>query len=169
MISEEKLNPEEKRRDIFSTVYESKDKIYTKQTGKFLHRSSQENKYQMILNKIDGNFTWIEPIRKKTEGGMILDWRRALDIMKDQGIVPKNQVLDNKILAVYKKEIRATHMTFQLVPQHDHCCNLADKAIQTWKYHFIGVTSGKKSVFPRPPMVPSNNPSGATTIASQKV
>ena len=79
---------------------------------------------------------------------MILARRRALGRMKHQGIVPKHQVLDNEILAAYRKEIWATYMTFQLVPPDDHRCNLAEKAIQTWKYHFIGVVSGTAATFP---------------------
>ena len=73
---------------------------------------------------------------------MILARRRAFDIIISQGIVPKQHVLDNEILAAYRKEIRATHMTFQLVPPYDYRCNLADKAIQTQKDHLIFVMSG---------------------------
>ena len=51
---------------------------------------------------------------------MILARRRAFDRIRDQGIFPKNQVLDNEILPAYRKEIRETHMTFQIVPPDDH-------------------------------------------------
>ena len=79
---------------------------------------------------------------------MILARRRALTRMKHQGLVPKHQVLDNKISALYRNEIKATDMTFQLVPRDDHRRNLAEKAIQTWKDHFIGVLSGTAASFP---------------------
>ena len=39
-------------------------------------------------------------------------------------------------------------MTFQIAPPDDHCRNFAEKAIQTWKEHFIGVMSGTASTFP---------------------
>ena len=39
-------------------------------------------------------------------------------------------------------------MTFQLVLPDYHRCNLAEKAIQTWKYNFIGVTSGTEASLP---------------------
>jgi hypothetical protein len=32
-------------------------------------------------------------------------------------------------------------MTYELVPPDDHCCNLAKKAIQTFKDHMISVLS----------------------------
>ena len=86
-------------------------------------------------------------MKNKTEGEMILAQLRAMARMKHQGIFPKQQVLDNEILAAYRKEIWATHMTFQLMPPDDQHCNLAEKAIQTWKYHLIGVMSGNATTF----------------------
>ena len=67
--------------------------------------------------------------------------------MKLQGITPKHQVLDNKISDAYCTEICDTNMTFQLVPPDDHRRNLAERAIQTWKDHFVGVLSGTASTF----------------------
>ena len=34
------------------------------------------------------------------------------------------------------------------MPPYDHCCNLAEKAIQNYKDHFIGVMSGTVVTFP---------------------
>ena len=96
----------------------------------------------MILHEIGGNSTWIEPMTNKTDREMILARRRALERMKVQGIVPHHQVLDNEISTAYRLEIKNTSMTYQLVPPDDHRCNLAEKAIQTWKDHFVGVMSG---------------------------
>ena len=87
-------------------------------------------------------------MKNNTEGEIILDQRRALARMKHKGIVPKHQVLDNEILATYRKEILATHMTFQLEPPYDHQRNLAEKAIQTWKDNFIGVIIGTVVTLP---------------------
>ena len=56
----------------------------------------------MILHKVDENSTWIEPMKNKTEGEIILARRRALEIMRNQGILPKHQVLDNKTSVGYR-------------------------------------------------------------------
>eukprot|EP00804_Cyclotella_cryptica_P006781 CCRYP_019523-RA/>CCRYP_019523-RA protein AED:0.40 eAED:0.40 QI:0/0/0/1/0/0/3/0/477 len=61
----------------------------------------------------------------------------ALQRMKACGIQPTRQVLDNEISAAYKLAITASGMTYQLVPPDDHRRNIAEKAIQTWKDHFI--------------------------------
>ena len=72
----------------------------------FWERSIRRNKYQIIIHEIDGNNTWIEPMKNKTEGGTILAWSRALEQMKAQGIVHTDQVLDNEIFVVYILEIK---------------------------------------------------------------
>ena len=87
-------------------------------------------------------------MKNRTEGEMILARRRALARMKLQGIIPKHQVLDNEISDAYRTEMRDTNITFQLVPPDDHRRNLAERAIQTWKEHFVGVLSGTVHTFP---------------------
>ena len=84
----------------------------------------------------------------RTEGKMISTQRRTLARMKIHGIVPKHQVLDNKVSATYKAEIRVTNMTFQRVPPNNHRRNIAKKAIQIWKDNFDGVLSGTVRDFP---------------------
>ena len=161
--------PDLKQHYIFVTSYEPKATIYTDQTGQFPQRSIRGNKYQMLLHYIDSNSTWVEPIKNKTKEEMILARQRALVCMKNQCIVPKHQVLDNEISALYQNEIKATNMTFKLVPPDDHCRNLAKKSIQTWKDHFIGVLSGTAASFPKAPLVPIDSPGQAPIVFSTPV
>eukprot|EP00804_Cyclotella_cryptica_P026916 CCRYP_014749-RA/>CCRYP_014749-RA protein AED:0.26 eAED:0.26 QI:0/0/0/1/0/0/2/0/1022 len=102
----------------------------------------------MILYHVDSNSIWAEPTRNKTEGKLILARNRDLQCMKACGIQPTRQVLDNEISAAYKLAITASGMTYQLVPPDDHRRNIAEKAIQTWKDHFIAVISGTDAKFP---------------------
>ena len=48
---------------------------------------------------------------------------------------------------MYRKDMKQTSTTFQLTPPDDHQRNLAEKEIQTRKYHFIGVMSGTAAAF----------------------
>ena len=92
-----------KQKDIFISLYNPHDTIYTNQTGKFPHASSRGYHYQMIVHKIDGNSTWVEPMKNKSQGEMIRARRAALLIMKLQHIVPLRQILDNEISEVCKE------------------------------------------------------------------
>ena len=68
--------------------------------------------------------------------------RCSLEQMKYKVIMLTHQVLDKQIFAAYRQDIKQTSMTFQLAPLDDHQHNLEEKAIRTWKDHFIGVMSG---------------------------
>ena len=39
-------------------------------------------------------------------------------------------------------------MSYQLVPPNVHRRNIAERSIQTWKSHFIGILSGTAATFP---------------------
>ena len=60
--------PIPKRKDIIIALYKTRDTIYTDQNGKFPHTLIQVNNYQMVIHKIDGNSTWVEPMKNKTQG-----------------------------------------------------------------------------------------------------
>ena len=122
--------------------------MYTDQTGKFPHVSRQWNRYMMVVAHIDSDSIWVEPMKNRTEGEIMLARRRAIKRMHAVGIIPKRQVLDNKTSMAYRQEIMETGMTYQLVPPGDHRRNISEKTIQTWKDHFISVCSGVSAHFP---------------------
>ena len=72
----------------------------------------------------------------------------SLKRMKQQGIRPAQQVLDNEISQTYKDEIRELGMSYQLVLPDDHRRIIAERDIQTWKKHFVGVLSRAAATFP---------------------
>jgi len=140
--------PVPKQNEVLVRVYDTHNTLFTDQTGKFPHLSSRGNRYQMILYHAASNSIWVEPMKNRTEGEIIQARARALTRMKTCGITPERQVLDNEASAAYKDAIRESGMTFQLVPPDDHRRNAAEKAIQTWKDHFIAALSGTADDFP---------------------
>ena len=64
--------------DILIEVYDPKETMYTYQTGKFPHVSSQRNRYMMVLVHIGCDSIWVEPMKNITEGEMMPSRRRAL-------------------------------------------------------------------------------------------
>ena len=57
-------------------------------------------------------------------------------------------ILDNKCSAKFKERIKSNNMQYQLVPPHDHRRNIAEKAIQVFKAHFISILCGADKSFP---------------------
>ena len=106
-------------------MYETRETMYTDQTGKFPHTSSRRNRYQMILHYIDSNTIWVETLKDKTSGEKIIGRQKDLHRMKICSIVPKRQILDNGISQTLKDEIIESVMTYQLVLPNDHFRNIA--------------------------------------------
>ena len=144
--------PEKKQKDIMVKVIDTHDelayKIYTDQTGRFPTKSSRGYQYIMVLSEVDSDAILIEPMRNRTAGEMVKTYQTLIDRLNKCGIYPKHQILDNKISAEYQKAIEKNKMTFQKVPPHDHRRNLAERAIQTFKAHFIAILCGVDESFP---------------------
>ncbi|KAL7523689.1 LOW QUALITY PROTEIN: hypothetical protein ACHAWF_000626, partial [Thalassiosira exigua] len=130
--------PMRKHNDIYVSVEEAKETIYTDQTGAFPVCSG--NRYVMVLCEIDNNIIISEPMRNRTSGEMVRAYRTLIKRLKNAGIKPKKQVLDNQASEEYKR--------YELVPKGQHRRNIAEKAIQTYKSHAIGVCSGLPQSFP---------------------
>ena len=79
---------------------------------------------------------------------MVQAYQIKVDRLREWGISPKHYILDNKILAEMKECIGKNGSTYQLIPPHDHCCNIAKKAIQVFKDHFISILCGADPHFP---------------------
>eukprot|EP00804_Cyclotella_cryptica_P029543 CCRYP_020577-RA/>CCRYP_020577-RA protein AED:0.27 eAED:0.27 QI:0/0/0/1/0/0/2/0/428 len=131
--------------DILVNIH---DNLYSDQTGKFPHISRHGNWYQMVMYHVNSNSIWVEATKNHSEGEMILAQIRALQHMKVCGLAPMCQVLDNEASTAYKQAIHESGMTYQLVPPDDHRRNLAERAIQTWKDHFVAALSRTAEKFP---------------------
>ena len=97
---------------------------------------------------MDSNSISSEPMQDRTSGEMIRAYQALLKRLKLCGIKLKKHVLDNKISNEYKEAIRENGMEYELVPKGQHRRNIAEKAIQTWKFHAISVFSGMDSKCP---------------------
>ncbi|KAL7481119.1 hypothetical protein ACHAW6_006805 [Cyclotella cf. meneghiniana] len=140
--------PMEKECDIFARVEELRNTIYTDQTGKFPITSSRGNKYIMTMVEIDANAILVEPMKNRTGGKMIRAYMALLGRLKRRGIKPKKHILDNEASDEFKSIIEENGMTYELVPPDMHRRNIAEKAIQTFKDHFVAILSGVADSFP---------------------
>ncbi len=122
--------------------------MYTDQTGGFPVTSSRGNKYIMIMCDVDGNHIDAEPMKSKMTEAMIDTYLKLWNRLTRTGVItPKLHILDNKapkgLQEVVKKNCK-----MQLVPPDTHRSNLAERAIQTFKNHFVSILSGVDKSFP---------------------
>ena len=140
--------PMKKEHDIFVKVYDTQDLIYTDQTGAFPHVSSRGNRYIMVAVHIDSNYAFQEPMKNRTELEMIRTYQAIVKRMKERNLSLQKHILDNEISDGYKTAIRKEGMEHELLPPNNHRRSIAERCIQHFKSHFIGILCGVDPSFP---------------------
>jgi hypothetical protein len=122
--------------------------LYTDLTGKFPVRSSKVNSYVMVCYVYDCKYVKFIPMKSRSAS----EWVKAYDHIHQEltvkGFKPKLQTLDNKAWAALKNFSTANDMEYQLVPHHCHRRNAAERAIRTFKEHFVAGISSVDPTFP---------------------
>ena len=152
---EQKHHPITKKRPekvIYQATYDLHNdlerKMYTDQTGRFPVRSFRGMQYIMVLYEVDSNAILVQSMRNRTSGEMVAAYEVLVKRLKTSGFEPKLHLLDNECSKEYKDTIANNGMKLQLVPPNDHRRNIAEKAIQTFKDHFVSVLCGTDAKFP---------------------
>ena len=138
-----------KIQDVYVKIYDTRETIFTDQTGQFPTRSQQGNKYIIVLVKIDSNAILVEPMKNRTDAEMIKTYDKLITRLQRVGCQPKKHVLDNKISENMKNHIRGHYkFAIELVPPGNHPRNAAEVAIRNFKSHFLSVLAGTSESFP---------------------
>jgi hypothetical protein len=122
--------------------------IYTDQTGHFPVTSCQGNKYIMILYDYDSNSILAELMKSRTDDEIIRSYQALHDSLIAAGLKPRLQKLDNEASHRLKQFLNTNDIEFQLIPPHLHRCNAAERAIRTFKNHFIAGLCSTDKLFP---------------------
>lgn len=133
---------------VFVRIFDPSGQIYTDQTGRFPVTSSLGSKYIMILYDHDSNAILAKLLRSRTESELVRAYSILHTYLTTRGFKPKQQRLDNEAPAGLKNYMRQHQVNFQLVPPHVHRRNTAERAIGTFKDHFIAGLSSTHSDFP---------------------
>jgi hypothetical protein len=123
--------------------------LYTDLTGKFPVRSSKGNSYVMVCYIYDCKYVKVIPMKSRSASEWVKAYDSAHQELKVKGFKPKLQTLDNKASAALKNFFTVNDITYQLVPPHCHQRNTAERAIRTFKEHFV---VGLSSVYPSFPL-----------------
>ena len=138
-----------KMRDVYMSVYNTRETIFSDQTGQFPTRSQRGNKYIMVMVEIDSNAILVEPMTSRKDAEMIRAYDALITRLRRAGSAPIKHVLDNEISENMKAHIRDTcKMQIELVPPGCHRRNAAEVAIRNFKAHFLSVLAGVADDFP---------------------
>ena len=132
---------------VFS-LEELKGIISSDLPGRFPFISSRGMNYIFILYDFDSNAILAEPIKSRQTEHLIEGYEACYKQLKDAGITPILQRLDNEVSAELITAITEKNLKYQLANAHDHRHNYAERAIQTFKNHFISILHGCDSRWP---------------------
>ena len=89
-----------KLQDIYTTVYDVRNTIFTDQTGKFPHcsLSLSGNNYLMVLVEIDSSAILVEPIKSRSDTELIHAYSMLMSRLHKAGLPRANMSLTMKSL-----------------------------------------------------------------------
>jgi hypothetical protein len=116
--------------------------------GRFPMKASRGYQYIMVLGELDSDAIMVTPMKNRTSKEMIRAYQVLVEGLNVCGVQPKHHMLDNECPQDFKDAIKENNMTYQLGTVHNHRRNIAEKAIQTFKHHFIAILCGTDETFP---------------------
>jgi hypothetical protein len=134
--------------DCFTAIMETTGQIYTDQTGRFVCPSSSGNNYIMICYDYDSNSILAEPLKDRKAKSILAAYKKIHARLCKAGLRPRLQRLDNECSEALKEFMHSKEVDFQLVPPGIHRRNAAERAIRTWKNHFIAGLCSLDKNFP---------------------
>ncbi len=120
----------------------------TDDTGCFPVKARLGNQYVMIAYHADGNLILQQAFKTRNDRHRIAAYNAMMSRLSARGLAVDLQILDNEASTAYKEAITVKWKAkFQLVPPDMHRRNRAERAICTFKSHFLSILAGVDTVF----------------------
>jgi hypothetical protein len=115
-------------------------------TGRFPATTMDGSQY--ILLSVYKRYIHLELLPNRTETSLITGYSNVHTWFTNLGHYVRFQVLDNEASKGLQLHFRASNITYQCVPPFNKRANKAERAIQTFKWHFITILAGTHPSFP---------------------
>ena len=128
---------------------ELKNLIATDLPGRYPITSARGHKYIFVMYDYDSNYINAVPIASRKAADLVRAFTECYGMLTKNGLSARLLHLDNEISHDLIKAIETNRLDYQLASPGDHRLNEAERAIQTFKAHFIAVRSGADPDFPK--------------------
>ena len=141
---------ETKTNDIIYAItsYTVKDVTAADLTGRFPYTSSRGNQYVMIMYNYDANVIWGLPLKSRNATVIVEAFETLNKKFVKGGFKPNLFIFDNEFSGKFRAAVENENINLQLVTPHMHRNNPAERAIQTWKDHFLAGLASTHPDFP---------------------
>ena len=117
--------------------FSPKHTAYTDLTGRFPHKSSRGHQYLLVLYDYDSNAILAAPLKSRQAQEITKTWNNLHTKLTRHGHITKHYILDNECSADLKLAMVKANLSFELAPPNIHRRNAAERAIRTFKNHFL--------------------------------
>ena len=125
-------------------------KLYTDDTSRFPVCAVSVNQYIMSAYHCNANLILTEPFASRKDTHRLLAYDKIMQSLSDNQLIVDLQILYNEESAEYKRAImKKWNANYQLLPPNTHRINAAERAICTFKAHFLSIFAGVALYFPR--------------------
>jgi hypothetical protein len=122
--------------------------LYSDLTGTFPFMSLEGNVWFLIVYHYKSNAIWALPIANFADETILAAFQQQFELLESQGHKIKLNVMNNQASRAIKKYLTKQQCNDLLVEPNNHQVNAAERAIQTFKAHFISALAMTDSNFP---------------------
>ena len=133
---------------IYSITENSPTGLGYTNTGRFPYRSSRGAEYIFTAFIYNENAILVITMRDRTAPSILKAWTTLHNHCKNSGCQPTTYIQDDEFSSLMKNAFHQEQIEYKIVPPHQHGANAAERAIQTFKAHFITCLSGLDPKFP---------------------
>ncbi len=121
--------------------------LFSDDTGRFAPRAPSGNQYIMVALHADSNAILIRPFASKQDTHHIAAYNNIFARLAAARRQPTIHIMDNKASSAFQQAIANNNCALQLVPPNVHHRNAAERAIRTFKDHFLSILAGTAPLF----------------------
>ena len=97
----------------------------------------------MLAYHVDTNAILVSALKSRNDRHIIADYNSMISCLKSKGHSVDLQVHENEASDKCRRTIfEYWNCIFELVPPDVHCCNIDERAIHTFKAHFLSILAG---------------------------
>ncbi len=134
--------------NVFVDNIDITGRTFSDQTGRFVCPSISGNNYIFILYDYDTNSIHAVAIPNRKKESLLSAMKHITKKLTRRGFKPVLHKMDNEVSDLMREYLDDENINFELTPTGLHRRNLAERAIQTFKNHFISGLCSTHPDFP---------------------
>jgi hypothetical protein len=123
-------------------IHEQPPKLHSDLAGALPNIGFNNSKYIVIFFCEEKNYIHAVDVTSRRGPILLAALQSAIKFFTSHGVQIKSMRMDNEVSELLKDFLKSSDISFELTPASQHRRNKSERAIQTYKNHFIAANSG---------------------------